>query len=263
MLTGGTSKYGPPSASNGNKCCCLSLLSPLLLPRYASRPAVTRISGLAFGVSVQSRTPTVTWSTYTAAAAAAAAVADVVSVVWSVAVIVAAFNRGGGLPQSPAAVAVTGAGAAAAAIAVCRCRDALNSRLTASSTRATRSGRSYGSRTTGHTGLSIKRRRHTSGGGLRRTGSCCCGCNRAGGLPLWSSSSWSSWSAVLTTAAGRCRRRRRSRRRRRRSLLSPDAFSAASTVSRVNDIRYLYRLARIGVNRRESARVGGRPPVYI
>lgn len=57
MLTGGTSKYGPPPPLG-------DAAVPWWPPEYAFRvgrmPAVTKISGLALGVSVQSRTPTVT-----------------------------------------------------------------------------------------------------------------------------------------------------------------------------------------------------------
>lgn len=165
MLTGGTSKYGPPPAPEVADRC-LSSLSPWLV--------VTNISGLALGVNVQSRTPTVTCSTAASVPLSAASVTFSGSRAWCGCCCTRAVIAA---PPPSESRSLSFAGRPATVHAACAdgCRrDALNSRLTASKTRATRSGWSYGSRTTGNTGLGIKRRRHTSGDGRNWWRRRCC-----------------------------------------------------------------------------------------
>lgn len=209
MLTGGTIKYGPPpddpqqlatSAGAGPRFCGPSRNAAFLA---ATPPAVTMISGRGFGVSVHSLTPTVTRSTAVRSSNAASS------------------------PQAAACSCCTSTAAACScgsfsgsrAVIATGCRPAAaSSRLTASRTRTTRSGRSYGSRTTGNTGLGIKRRRHTSGAHgrdsrrcscRRRPGSCCRAIRPVTAAAAGDRGTLSGRGPALETTAGRrCRRRR-------------------------------------------------------
>lgn len=257
MLTGGTSKNGPPAPpqqlapSVGAERFCGSSRNALFL---AAPPAVTVISGLALGVRVQSLTPTVTcstavWSTLTASLHAACSCCCITAQV-------ADWFFSGSLRVAVSTRAV---------IATDRRPAAPSSRLTASKTRATRSGRSYGNRTTGNTGLGIKRRRHTNGDGRDSRCTCWCRpsrcrlCDRRRAISADAGAPAGDWSGTLlrcvafgTTAGRRCKSRRR---RRCRWTSSTDACSArpaegdngAAVVDEIANTKRLVRSAYFAV----------------
>lgn len=179
-LTGGTSRYGRPQSSSASAAAAAAeRFCRRSRYAYGAPPAVTVISGLAaLGVIVQSLTPTVIWST------AAVWWSNVLACCWSTLpgcarppVVCCGTGRAIIVPSAAAAVgraAVVApvAGRPVSAAAGCSRLAAPNSRLTVSKTRATRSGRSYGSRTTGNTGLGINRRRQTNGDGRDGGGGC-------------------------------------------------------------------------------------------